>query len=315
MAVKLSVIIPCYNSARMIEGVMERVRSTVETRCGERDWEAVLVNDASPDGTFEVLRALAEKRPNIKALNLSRNFGQHAALMAGLAASRGEVVVCLDDDGQTPPEEIFKLVDRLGDDCDLVYARYDEKHHSAFRNLGSKLNDKMACSLIGKPKDLYLSSYFAAKRYLVDEVLRYTNPYPYLQGLMLRTTNKVANVTIPHRSRMQGESGYSLKKLFALWLNGFTAFSVKPLRMASLLGIAFALLGFASALIVVVRRLLDPTMALGWSSTFTLILVMGGLILFVLGLIGEYVGRSYICLSAPPQYVVRDAINCDEGIL
>ena len=313
MSVKLSVVIPCYQSASMIDDVVRRVRATVQQRYHDQEYEIILVNDASPDNTFDVLRHLAEASPNVKVLNFSKNFGQHAALMAGFSVSEGAVVLCMDDDGQTPPEELFKLVDRLNDSCDLVYARYETKQHSWFRNVGSKLNDKMACSLIGKPKDLYLWSYFAAKRYLVDEVLHYTNPYPYMQGLMLRATSRVANVPISHRERKQGQSGYTLKKLFSLWLNGFTAFSVKPLRVASLLGLAFALLGFLSAIVVVIRRLLDPSMALGWSSTFTLILVMGGLILFVLGLIGEYVGRSYICLSTPPQYVIRDSLNCEAS--
>ena len=312
MSLDFSIVIPCYNSALIIEDVIARIQSTVEKRLDPSCYEIILVNDASPDDTFDVLCKLARKNSNIKAMNFSRNFGQHAALMAGFSEVEGAVVICMDDDGQTPPEELFKLVDRLDNDCDLVYALYDEKKHSWYRNLGSKVNDAMARSLIGKPKDLYLSSFFAAKRYLIDEALRYTSPYPYMQGQMLRATNKIEKVRVHHEARREGSSGYTINKQVSLWLNGFTAFSVKPLRVASLLGIVFACCGFISAAVVVVKRLLDPNMALGWSSTFSLILVLGGLILFVLGLIGEYVGRSYISLNKAPQYVIRDSVNCKK---
>lgn len=171
----------------------------------------------------------------------------------------------------------------------------------------------MAVKLLGKPKDLYISSYFAAKRYLIDEALRYPNPYPYMQGLMLRSTNKICNVLVPHDERAHGQSGYTLRKLISLWLNGFTAFSVKPLRIASFIGILFALLGFLSAIVVVIRRLLNPNMALGWSSTIALMLLIGGLILITLGVVGEYVGRSYISLNNAPQYVIRNSVEHPDG--
>lgn len=310
MSVQLSVVIPCYRSEQYIEEVVDRVRKTAMTRYEENDFEIILINDCSPDATYDRISKIAHAHRNVKAVNFSKNFGQHAALMAGFSIASGSAVVCMDDDGQTPPEEMFKLVDALDDDCDLVYARYENKQHDAIRNLGSRFNDLMACSMIGKPKDLYISSYFAVKRYLCEEALRYKNPYPYMQGLMLRATNKIRNVDINHQQRLEGVSGYSLRKLISLWFNGFTAFSVKPLRVASFLGIAFAACGFVSAIFVVIRRLLDPNMALGWSSTFTLILVLGGLILFVLGLIGEYIGRIYISLNSAPQFVIRDTVNC-----
>ena len=309
----VSVVIPCYNSSHTIGSVVDRLIATLSKRYAKTDYEIILVNDSSPDDTYDVISSLANDNRSIKAINLSRNFGQHAAIMAGFSQVEGDVIVCMDDDGQTVPEEIFKLIDTLDESCDLVYASYSLKKHSAFRNLGSKLNDLMTCWLLGKPKDLYLSSYFAAKRYLIEEAKNYTNPYPYLQGQMLRATNKIKNANVQHNARLEGSSGYTLSKLVSLWLNGFTAFSVKPLRMASFLGIAFALLGFISALVVVIRRLFDPSMALGWSSTFTLILVLGGLILFVLGLIGEYIGRSYISINKAPQFIIRDSVNCKQS--
>ena len=312
--VDISIIIPCYNSSHMISGVVQRVQSAMKCEFSQSSYEIILIDDSSPDDTYAVISGIAYSDSHIKAIGLARNFGQHSAIMAGFTYSSGNVVVCLDDDGQTPPEEISKLVSSLNENCDLVYAKYDLKHHSPFRNFGSWLNDKMACLLIGKPEDLYISSFFAAKRYLIDEALHYKNAYPYLQGLMLRSTTRISNVLIEHQDRLEGSSGYSLSKLLGLWMNGFTAFSVKPLRVASFLGIAIALLGFLCAVFVVVRRIVDSSVQLGWSSLFALMLLLGGLILFVLGLIGEYVGRSYISLNSAPQFIIRNGVNIGKEI-
>ena len=156
------------------------------------------------------------------------------------------------DDGQTPANEMFKLIDALDDSCDLVFAEYQDKMHSGFRNFGSKVNDKMAQWLIGKPKKLKIMSYFACKRYVIDEVLRYPNPFPYISGLLLRATNKVKNVPVHHRERLEGKSGYTIGKLLLLWVNGFTAFSVKPLRIATIIGVIVAVIGFIYGIYVII---------------------------------------------------------------
>ena len=301
----VSFVIPCYNSALMIEDVVARLIATAKTRYDDQEIQIILVDDCSPDDTFCVLESLVDAHPNVTALGLSKNFGQQAALMAGLKESEGEIVVCLDDDGQTPPEEVFKLIDCIQDGSDLVYAKYEYKKHSLFRNFGSFVNEKMAESLIGKPKSITLSSFFAARRFLVLEALRYEGPFPYISGQLFRATRNVANVKVSHDMRMSGASGYSIRKLISLWLNGFTAFSVKPLRVASVLGMLIAAVGMIFALAVVIRRLFEPEMAVGWASTIALILFIGGLILFVLGLMGEYIGRIYISMNKIPQYVVK----------
>lgn len=187
MSKLVSFVIPCYRSAQTIGKVVEEISVTLE-RSKQYRYEIILVNDASPDNTFEVIRSLCEKRKEICGVNLARNFGQHAALMAGFRYAHGDIIVCLDDDGQTPAEEVPKLLARLEEGYDVVYARYEIKKHSAFRNFGSHVNEWMTRVMLGKPKELYLSSYFAVKRFIVDEMLRYTNPYPYVIGLVLRAT-------------------------------------------------------------------------------------------------------------------------------
>jgi len=246
---------------------------------------------------------------------MMRNFGQHAALMAGFGLVGGDIVVCLDDDGQTPPSEMFKLIDALTEEVDAVYADYPEsKFSNAFRRMGSNVNDLMAQWLLAKPKGLYLSSYIAAKRYVIDQVVSYQGPYPYVDGLMLRSAGKIINRPVEHRERTAGQSGYSMKKLLGLWLNGFTAFSIKPLRMATALGGVFAAGGFLFALVVVIQKILfGSAIDAGWSSIVCLLLIIGGMLMAMLGLVGEYIGRIYVSMNAAPQYIIREKVNLPAG--
>lgn len=266
------------------------------------------MNDSSPDETWEVLRELS-RRHYVTSIDLARNFGQHAAIMAGLHYAEGDAVCCLDDDGQTPVSEFYKLYDKLLEGYDVVYASYDEKKHSRFRNMGSSLNSKMLESFLNKPKGLYMSSYFLAKRFVIDKILEYEYPYPYLMGLVLRTTNKIANVPVEHRERMEGESGYSIGKLLGLWMNGFTAFSVKPLRVASLLGGILAAFGIGYLIYTLINKIINPEAPLGWTSIMGGMFLIGSMILIMLGIIGEYLGRLYISENRSPQYVIREVLN------
>ena len=305
---KISFVIPCYQSARTIPAVVKEIEDAM-TRKAETSYEIILVNDASPDGTYLVIKGICESDSHVIGINLAKNFGQHAALMAGMNLSSGEVLVCLDDDGQTPADEVWKLLDKIEEGYDVVYAKYDHKQHSGFRNFGSRVNSLMTEKLLGKPKELYISSYFAARKFVVDEMIQYKNAYPYVIGLILRTTNKICNVEVTHRERKFGESGYTFRKLIALWVNGFTAFSVKPLRIAAYGGSMTALLGFLYFIFTIINKIRNPRVPLGWSSTMSVILLIGGVILVVLGIIGEYIGRIYLCINNSPQYVIREIIN------
>lgn len=227
---KISFVIPCYRSAKTISGVVAEIQDTM-TSMPEYVYDIFLVNDCSPDDTYEVIRALCRQNGNITGISLAKNFGQHAALMAGLRRSDGDIVVCLDDDGQTPADEVGKLLAGIENGSDVVYASYENKKHSAFRNFGTWMNDIMTRVMLGKPKNLHLTSYFAARRFVVDSMLKYENSYPYIIGLVLRATRNIANVPVRHRSRESGTSGYTIKKLLGLWFNGFTAFSIFPLRV------------------------------------------------------------------------------------
>lgn len=280
----------------------------------EYDYEIIMVNDCSPDGTFEVLKELCAFDKRRKAINFAKNFGQHAALMAGIRLSDGDYVVCLDDDGQTPPNEVDKLINKLHEGFDAVYAKYATKKHSAFRNFGSKVNEKMARVMLGKPKELYVSSYFAVRRFIANDMIRYENSYPYVIGLVLRATKNIANVEVNHQDRLVGTSGYTLKKLFGLWMNGFTAFSIKPLRISTFIGALCAGAGFIYGIYTIIKRLVvaEAAQYIGFAALMSAVIFFGGMILLMLGLLGEYIGRVYISLNSSPQYVIKEVINSDS---
>ena len=219
---KISFVIPCYHSEKTLAGVVKEIDDTM-AGLSSYVYEIVMVNDGSGKETWEVIQTLCKEKTERFGIDLARNFGQHAALMAGIRHTTGNIVVCLDDDGQTPADEVGKLLDAIREGVDVAYASYDHKEHSAFRNFGSWVNEKMLEKMLNKPHDLYVSSYFAMRRFVADEVLRYQNSYPYLLGLVLRTTKNIVNVPVHHRKREVGRSGYTLGKLLALWMNGFTA--------------------------------------------------------------------------------------------
>lgn len=309
---KISFVIPCYRSEYTIEAVVAEIMDTMKELTAY-EYDIVLVNDCSPDRTYEVIKTICEKYNNVAGISLAKNFGQHAALMAGLRKSDGDIVVCLDDDGQTPANEVGGLIDAIEQGSDVVYASYDSKKHSAFRNFGSHINNIMTRIMLGKPKDLQVTSYFAAKRFVVDSMLAYEHSYPYVIGLVLRATKNITNVPVHHRSRAVGDSGYTMRKLLSLWFNGFTAFSILPLRIATATGVFFAMAGFIYGVYTIIKKFVNPAVPMGFSSLMAAVVFIGGMLMIMLGLIGEYIGRIYISINKSPQYVIREETDAKDG--
>ena len=304
---KLSFVIPCYRSENTIGTVVQEIRDTVATRPGI-DYEIVLVNDCSPDNVWQVIKQLAAEDSHIKGICLAKNFGQHSALMAGYGQTTGDYVISLDDDGQTPANECFKLVDKLEEGFDVVYACHVRSTQKIYRRFGSFVNRKMAESIIGQPKNLHASSFFIARKFVIDQITQYQNSFPDIGGLIFRTTKKIGSVEIQHRKRILGESNYTLMSLLSLWINGFTAFSVKPLRIATYIGILSALSGLGFGVYIIVRKIMMPDILIGYTSMMSVVLFIGGMIMLLLGLIGEYIGRIYISINQAPQYVIREKV-------
>lgn len=309
----LSFVIPCYRSEKTITGVINEIIETVTQR-KDYDYEIIAVDDNSPDNVYQVLSAIARDNRQIKVLRLARNMGKHAAVLAGYSIVKGDYIVNLDDDYQSPTYELWKLIDAVqSDDCDYATALYKEKKESRIKVIGSDLNARIGHILLGKPKDFRFENFSVIKAFVAREVIKYRNSYPYIPGLILRVTNRIKAIPMEERERSDGNaSGYTLRKSISLIANAMTAFSVRPLRIASIIGILFALLGFCYGIVTIIKKVVNPQLLLGYSSMLAVILFSSGVIMTLLGIIGEYIGRIYICINEFPQYVIRDTINLDE---
>ena len=308
---KISIVIPCYRSEKIISSVVEEIIVYVKSM----SYEIILVCDCSPDNVWEEIKKLQAGCPYIHGILLSKNFGQHAATLAGYRHATGDIIITMDDDGQSDPSAIAHMIEKIHEGYDVVYAKYCNPQKSLFRKGGSWLNRKMAEVMAGKPLNIQVNSYCAMRKFVKDEVIRYTNSFPYIGGLVFRTTSSITEIDVNHRERKEGKSNYSFGKLMKLWLDGFTAFSVLPLRLASLMGFAFSALGFILGIVIIIRKLLNPAIILGYSSMMVTIFFLGGIILIALGLIGEYVGRIYIGQNQAPQYVIKDRTwNSEEEV-
>jgi glycosyltransferase involved in cell wall biosynthesis len=298
----LSVVIPVYNGA----GTIGTVVSALSGLPVAAAMEIVLVVDGSPDDSAAVCRHLAEtSRVPITVIEHARNYGEHNAVMTGLRHTQGDFVVTMDDDLQNPPEEVQRLYEDIRDrGLDVVYTFYETKHHAGWRNLGSAAHNKMADLLLDKPKGLYLSSFRCMTGFVAREVARNDGPFPYVDGLILQTTQQLGRLQVHHLPRAEGKSNYTLPRLLRLWLSMALNFSVIPLRAATLFGAAMCLAGFAGLIWVVLEALLSTTPS-GWSSTLSVILLLSGTQLLMLGVIGEYLGRMFLTINRRPQSVIR----------
>lgn len=302
---KISVVIPVYNGEKTLSRLIDELQSNLSVYT----LEIVLVNDSSTDNSDEVCRKLAVNSPHIKYICLRKNFGEHNAVICGLNYCTGDYIAIIDDDFQNPPSEIVKLIDEAKKGFDVVYSRYDEKKHNVFRNLGSKINDRCANLLLNKPKNLYLSSFKVIKGDLLPEIIKYKGPFPYIDGLILRCTNNIGVVTVQHNSREEGKSNYTIKKLVSLYLNMFLNFSVKPLRIFTLMGIVLFFIGILYAGVILYEKLFHSTAPTGYSSLMVALLLFSGFQIIFLGLIGEYLGKQYLDQNGSPQYIILKEIN------
>lgn len=306
----VSIVIPCYYSEKSIRKVVELVMEEFEKNEGY-SCEFILVNDGSKDGTFEEIRRLAAEYPNVCGVNLMRNFGQHNALMAAMNYTKGDYVLGMDDDLQTHPSQIFKLIHKIEEGYDVVYGVYPRRKNSALKNLSSKINEVSSRIMLNRPKDIVSSNFWMVTRAVRDEVVKYSSFNPYIDGIFYRITHNIGNVPVEHHKREFGSSGYTFRKLVNLWL-AYWNFSVIPLRLSFFLGIFSAIGGVLVAFLVVINKILHPDVAVGWSSTLCVMAVMFGLVLMVLGIVGEYIGKIIMILNNTPQYIVRETVN-DSG--
>lgn len=303
----LSIVIPVYNGEATIG---ELCRELIRLYAANYRLEIVLVNDCSRDGSDRVCRQLQQEFDGtVTYIQLARNFGEHNAVMAGLNHARGDLCVTIDDDFQNPPEEVARLLDTARQGYDVVYCRYDRKCDHWLRNLGSRFNDFMAERILRKPAGLYLSSFKIMNRFLVQEIVKYTGPDPYIDAIILRSTSNIGSVQVAHRERTAGSSGYTFLKLLSLWGNMMVSFSMIPLRVVGLVGFTMACFSVFMFMDLVFDSLFptaqDPTDfdSLAASMTF-----FRGFVMLSVALLGEYVGRIYLAINGDPQYVIRESL-------
>jgi undecaprenyl-phosphate 4-deoxy-4-formamido-L-arabinose transferase len=299
----LSIVVPVYRGASTVARLVDALSALHP----EGGIEVVLVNDGSPDNSGAVCQALlATATIPVVYVEHARNFGEHNAVMTGLRLAKGRFVITMDDDLQNPPEEVTRLYDhaRLGD-WDVVYTRYAAKQHAGWRNLGSRFANAVADRLMDKPRGLYLSSFRCMSDFVVKAVTSYSGPYPYVDGLILQVTQRIDSIEVRHLPRAEGRSNYNLRRLVRLWLNLATSFSLAPLRVAVFAGAGLALLGLVGAVMTIAEALIRRNTPSGWASTMTALLLVSGVQSMILGVMGEYVGRTFLSANGKPQGTVR----------
>ena len=308
----LSIVVPVYRGAGTVGKLVEAL-SRLSPKGG---MEVILVNDGSPDESDKACQALLETATiPLTYIEHARNFGEHNAVMTGLRHVRGAYVITMDDDLQNPPEEVLRLFDhaRLGA-WDVVYTRYAVKQHAGWRNLGSRFANKVADVLLDKPKGLYLSSFRCMSALVVRAIGDYNGPYPYVDGLLMQVTRRIDSIEVRHLPRMEGRSNYTLRRLVRLWLNLATSFSLAPLRLAIFAGAFMAALGSIGAIGVILEAVLYHNTPSGWASTMVVLLLVGGVQSMILGILGEYVGRTFLTTNGKPQGAVRMIQRNDQSI-
>lgn len=307
---EVSVVVPVYRSEDCVEELVDRISGALNR--SNRTFEIILINDCSPDRSWDKIVHVSQKNKHVIGLNLRKNAGQDNAIMAGLGVAHGSSIIIMDDDLQHDPDDIEKLISRVGGEYDVCYAKFRTKKQALWKNMGSWLNDKIANIVIGKPSDIYLSPYKAMSMGLVQEIIKYSGPYPYVDGLIFRSTSKITQVAVEHHSRFSGSSNYNLIRSIGVWMKVATGFSLVPLRLATYMGFTFSAVGLCCAAWFTIRQLLYDIAPLGWASTIVAVLILGGIQLGCLGLIGEYLGRVFLHLNGRPQYVVKEIIGREK---
>lgn len=307
--IDLSIVIPVYNGASSIQRLVHQLQNLKI----DDQIEIILVNDNSPDSSWEKILSIEPvNNTRLVKINLSKNFGEHNAVMAGYAHAKGNFIINIDDDFQNPPSEVIKVYQyaKSNPDLDVVYTFYDTKKHHFIRNIGSKFTNYISGFVIDKPKDLYLSSFRCINKYIVDKITQYNGPYPYIDGLILQFTSRIGKIKVDHHQREDGRSGYTLRKLVRLWLAMFLNFSVLPLRFSSMMGFSLSFLGVIMAIIAVIDRFYSDVPS-GWASIMSGIMIFSGAQLVMLGIIGEYLGRLYLTTAGKPQHSICEIIESD----
>ncbi len=306
-ASSVSIIVPAYNSEATLVELARRINTVLAPLV--RDFEIILVNDGSKDGSWEVITELAEKNPNVRGLNLMHNYGQHNALLVGIQRAQYETIVTIDDDLQHPPEEIPKLLSKLSEGYDVVYGKPATRNHSIFRNISSKMLKAVLKIVMGAKMGRYSSAFRAFRSILRRGFENFADVQLSIDVLLSWSAARATYILVDHHPRPVGKSGYTFRKLMLVAFNMLTGYSTLPLRIASVVGLSTSLFGFSMFFYVVIRRLLQTTYVPGFAFIASEIALFAGLQLFAIGVIGEYIARLHFRTMGKPPYVIREEVG------
>ena len=309
--IDLSIVVPVYRSEDCLEALVSAIAASLDPI--GRDYEVLLVNDGSPDGSWAVIEAICRTNPNVVGVDFRRNFGQDNAIITGLRLARGKYVAIMDDDLQHHPRDLPALLNKIEEGADVVYAHFIEKKQKRWKNLGSWFNGRVAEWVINKPKDVYLSPYKIIRSEVVKMICNYEGPDPYIDGLLFQITSRVDQIPVEHHPRHAGASTYTFWKSLRVWARLAFSFSARPMRLVSWCGFGFAAMGLMLAILVVLYRLLYPqdfsANAVGWASLMVALLVLSGIQMLFFGILGEYTGRTFLRVNNKPQAAIREVLN------
>ena len=302
-----SVVIPVFNSDNIVTKTVLKVQEFFTQN--NLNYEIILVNDGSSDGSWGVISSLAHEYESVVAINLLKNYGQHNANLCGFRESKGDYIITMDDDLQNPPEEISKLIQSVGSDYDLVIGRFKSKKHSFIRRLGSKLVGALNRKVFNVEAGLILTNFRIIRRDVIDRVCNDSSPLPYIPGLVLKYSGKRRNVLVQHKERTVGESNYNWKKILKLVAVILFNHSTIPLRLSALLGFIVARSSLLLSFYYLIQAVLFGTQVAGWASVVIMMSFLNGVIILLVSVIGEYLVRLLHEVGSNSSYDVSDIIR------
>lgn len=308
---QISIVVPCYNSSGTITSVVEQIQS-VFSENRQYDVQLILVNDCSPDNTFGVIKGLCQRYNNIIGVDLSRNYGQASARMAGMRYVTGDFIICMDDDGQHPVEGIMELISALENGADVVYVHFVTKQTSIFKKITSSITRKIYEMIGIIPSGIYVSSFFAIHGKYKEQLQLYKSPYPSVGTYLFQYTTRFVNINMNQAKRITGKSGYRIRKLFNLFFNSITNFSIVPVRFILGIGLCGVVLSFIWLLLMLICSIFASPLANGFTVLGGILVFICNILLSAMGLVGEYAIRTYVTLSGKPQFSIGSTIYSDK---
>lgn len=305
----ISIIIPVFNSENIVKNTVEQ--SIYELKSQNLNFEIILINDGSKDNSWRTIKKLTQKYPEIISINLLKNYGQHTAIYCGIEQSKGNYLVTLDDDLQNPPKEIIKLINKITDGYDVVFGTFPEKKHSFLRKIGTLLINYLNKKIFNKPKSIKLTNFRIFTREVAERIKNYNTLYPYIPGLLLMFSSSIANVETLHEERKIGKSNYTIIKIIKLVSRLLFNYSSYPLKVLSSLGIIISILSFSSGIAFIVNKIYFKNIVPGWTTIVVIISFFNGFLIFMLGILGEYVSRILSQVSFKKSYQINEICSYD----